>query len=57
MTQPHTLPDDAVSMTQAEWQKVHRDLKTMIDGQRYVLRSTARGTCFVLVIITKEKTR
>jgi len=41
-------------MTMAEWQKTHRDFKGIYNGQRYVMRMTAQGTCLVPVQIVKE---
>ncbi|PPK44169.1 hypothetical protein B0G57_1092 [Trinickia symbiotica] len=38
-----------------EWRRTHRDFKTTIDGQRYVLRWTTHGTSLVPVTVVKEK--
>ncbi|CAJ8578577.1 Uncharacterised protein [Burkholderia pseudomallei] len=38
-----------------EWRRTHRDFKTTINGQRYMLRWTARGTSLVPVTVVKEK--
>jgi hypothetical protein len=40
-------------MTATEWAKTHRDFKSTINGQRYVLRMTERGTSLVPVTVTK----
>lgn len=42
-------------MTAAEWRRTHRDFKTIINGQRYILRWTARGTGLIPVVIVKEQ--
>lgn len=42
-----------LQITREEWSKTHRDFKTTIAGQRYVLRLTDRGTCLVPVIVAK----
>ncbi|MGF6858353.1 hypothetical protein [Paraburkholderia sp. CI3] len=44
-----------VRMTADEWRKTHRDFKTVIDGQRYILRWTEFGTSLVPVTIIKEQ--
>lgn len=51
-TANHPKPDDrdaAIQMTKDEWRKTHKDFKTVIDGQRYVMRMTRHGTCLVPV--------
>lgn len=52
---PTDIPKPAtpITMSAGEWAKTHRDFKTTIQGQRYVLRMTARGTSLVPVIVTK----
>ena len=42
-----------LQITREEWSKTHRDFKTTIAGQRYVLRLTDRGTCLVPVELVK----
>lgn len=42
-------------MTAEEWRKTHRDFKTTIKGQRYVLRWTDKGTGLVPVTIINEQ--
>lgn len=42
-----------LQITRDEWSKTHRDFKTTIAGQRYVLRLTDRGTCLVPVAVVK----
>lgn len=42
-----------VTISTQEWAKTHRDYKTTIQGQRYVLRMTSRGTSLVPVVVTK----
>ncbi|CAJ6925988.1 Uncharacterised protein [Burkholderia pseudomallei] len=46
---------EAEQMTADEWRRTHRDFKTTIDGQRYVLRWTTRGTSLVPVTVVKER--
>lgn len=43
-----------VHMSAEEWRKTHRDFKSQINGQKYVLRATAAGTSLVPVVIDKE---
>jgi hypothetical protein len=43
-----------VQMSADEWRKTHRDFKSQINGQKYVLRATAAGTALVPVAINKE---
>ncbi len=43
-----------VHMSAEEWRKTHRDFKSQINGQKYVLRATAAGTSLVPVVINKE---
>ncbi len=40
-----------VEMTQDQWSRTHRDFKTTIEGQRYTLMMTSRGTSLVPVTI------
>lgn len=47
-------PTVMLTITAAEWAKIHRDFKTTIHGQRYVLRMTERGTGLVPVLVTKN---
>lgn len=42
-------------MTTAEWRRTHRDFKTIINGQRYVMRWTTKGTGLMPVVIVKEQ--
>ena len=42
-------------MTADEWRRTHRDFKTVIDGQRYILRWTECGTSLVPVATIKEQ--
>lgn len=48
-------PTATVTMSAQEWTKTHRDFKTTIQGQRYVLRMTSHGTgtSLVPVIVVK----
>lgn len=41
-------------MTAEEWRKTYKDFKTTRNGQRYVLRWTAKGTGLVPIVIVKE---
>ena len=34
-----------------EYKKIHKDYKTIIDGQHYILKLTENGTCLVPVIL------
>lgn len=45
---------NAERMTSEQWKRTHRDFKTTINGQRYVLRWTTQGTGLVPVVIVKE---
>lgn len=47
-------PRQEVRLTPEEWRKTHRDFKTTIQGQSYVLRWAEHGTALVPVVITKE---
>jgi hypothetical protein len=40
-------------MTQEQWRKTHRDYKATINGQKYTLAWTSRGTSLVPVTIIK----
>ncbi len=51
---PEAHPRAVSQITGAEWKKTHRDFKSVIDGQRYVLRLTERGTALVPVELVKE---
>lgn len=42
-------------ITKSEWKKLHRDYKTIIDGQRYILKLINGGTCLVPVQVIKDK--
>ena len=42
-----------VTISAQEWAKTHRDFKTTIQGQRYVLRMTSQGTSLVPVVVVK----
>ena len=55
ITPDNPKPTATVTITAAEWAKTHRDFKTTIQGQRYVLRMTERGTSLVPVIVTKKE--
>jgi len=50
--------DDTVQMTMDEWKKKHSDFKSIINGQRFVLKNLGgRGTGLVPVDIVKNKTQ
>ena len=36
-----------------EWKNLHKDYKTIINGQHYILKLTEKGTCLVPVNIIK----
>lgn len=42
-----------ITMSVQEWAKTHRDFKTTIQGQRYVLRMTSQGTSLIPAVVTK----
>jgi len=44
---------NVVHMSVEEWRKTHRDFKSQINGQKYVLRTGAAGTTLVPVVIEK----
>ncbi len=48
---PEAHQKAGVEMTKDQWRKTHRDFKSVIDGQRYVLQWTANGTGLVPVTI------
>lgn len=39
------------SITKKEYQKIHKDYKTIINGKHYILILTSNGTCLVPVIV------
>lgn len=43
-----------VNRAPEEWNRTHRDFKGSVNGQRYVLQMTTRGTTMVPVEIVKE---
>jgi len=49
-----TQHSNAERMTAEQWKRTHRDFKTTINGQCYVLRWTTQGTGLVPVVIVKE---
>ena len=38
-------------ITKEEYRKLHKDYKTIINGQHHILKLTEKGTCLVPVII------
>ena len=46
--------DDVKRITAAEWKKTHRDYKSIINGQRFVLGWTDKGTGLIAVEIIKK---
>ena len=42
-----------VRMSAEAWRKTHKDFKSHLNGQKYVLRAGAAGTTLVPVIIEK----
>lgn len=42
-------------ITKSDWKKLHRDYKTIIDKQRYILKLVNGGTCLVPVEIVKDE--
>lgn len=52
--QENSKPEPVVvHMSAEEWRKTHRDFKSQVNGQKYVLRATAAGTALVPVVINK----
>lgn len=43
------------TITKSEWKALHRDYKTIIDGQRYILKLVNGATCLVPVTIIADK--
>jgi len=41
-------PEEATA-TVEEWREAHHDFRTVIDGQKYVMKLTTRGTCLIPV--------
>lgn len=50
-TNPEAHQKAGVEMTQEQWRKTHRDYKATINGQKYTLAWTSRGTSLVPVTI------
>ena len=42
-------------ITKKQWRELHRDYKSIIDGQRYILKGTNKGTCLVPVQLIKDE--
>lgn len=42
-----------LKITREEWKKTHRDFKSIIDGQRYMMRLVDGKTCLVPVEVVK----
>lgn len=38
-------------ISKEEYKKIHKDYKTIIDCQHYILKLTKNGTCLVPVIV------
>lgn len=43
------------TITKSEWKALHRDYKSIIDKQKYILKGTAQGTCLVPVTVVKDE--
>ncbi len=43
------------TITKSEWKELHKDYKTIIDKQRYILRLVNGGTCLVPVKVIDDK--
>ena len=43
------------TITKSEWRNRHKDYKTIIEGQRYILKGTAQGTTLVPVKVIKDE--
>lgn len=57
MTRHDAEPQCEERMTAEEWKRIHRDFKTINNGQRYVLRWTTQVTCLVPVTLVKEQSK
>lgn len=42
-------------ITKSQWKKLHKDYKTIIDGQRYILKLVNGATCLVPVKVVKDE--
>jgi hypothetical protein len=51
---PEAHQKAVLKSTSEEWRKKHRDFKTTIKGQRYILAMTDRGTSLVPVEVVKK---
>lgn len=38
-------------ISKKEYKNLHKDYKTIIDGQHYILKLTEKGTCLLPVIV------
>lgn len=43
------------TITKSKWKLLHKDYKTIIDGQRYILKLVAGATCLVPVKLIADK--
>lgn len=43
------------TITKSKWKSLHRDYKTIIDGQRYILKLINGGTCLVPVTVIADE--
>lgn len=43
------------TITKSEWRNTPKDYKTIIDGQRYILKGTLQGTSLVPVEVINDK--
>lgn len=43
------------TITKNKWKNTPKDYKTIIDGQRYILKGTSQGTSLVPVNVVKDK--
>ena len=42
-------------ITKKQWRELHRDYKSIIDGQRYILKLEKGGTCLVPVQVAEDE--
>lgn len=39
------------TITKTEWEKIHKDFKSVINGQKYIMRLTESGTCLIPILV------
>lgn len=43
------------TITRSEWKSLHKDYKTIINKQKYILKLLYGGTCLVPVTVIKDE--